>query len=220
MYYIYEIKNKITDKTYIGQRKLPMGETFETDKYMGSGVYLLKAKNKYGINNFSKEILAVTETKKNADILEKVFIALYRAEGKAEYNLANGGDGGNTLYYASDKRKFEHKKKLKIAMNRPEVKKLISKKSKEAFSRPETYKKLKESHKIAMNRPEVIKRARESHLGKKLSPETIKKLSEINIGKNTWSKGRISYTNGKMNVCAFECPEGFHKGRTWKKDMK
>ena len=98
--------------------------------------------------------------------------------------------------------------------------KLISKKSKEAFSRPETYKKLKESHKIAMNRPEVIKRARESHLGKKLLPETIKKLSEINIGKNTWSKGRTYYTNGKMNVCAFECPEGFHKGRTWKKDMK
>lgn len=215
MYCIYCITGKINGKTYIGQHKTDNLD----DDYMGSGILINKAFKKYGIENFSKSILAVTETKENVDILEKFFIALYRSEGKAEYNISNGGDGGDTLYYASDERKFEHKKMMKIIMNRPEIKKKISQKSKEAFSRPETYNKLKESHKIVMNRPEVVKRARESHLGKKLSPETIKKLSEVNIGKNNWSKGRTYYTNGKMNICAFECPEGFHKGRTWKKDM-
>lgn len=267
MYYIYEIKNKINGKTYIGQRLCPKNKFPETDvKYMGSGKILIRSKEKYGIENFSKSILAVTETKENIDILEKFFIALYRSEGKAEYNIADGGEGGTneiirkkiseTLkgrhHSEETKRKIsngnkgkiiseEHKKRISLknkgkkwneeqkrkhkeimmmVMNRPEIKKKISQKSKEAFSRPETYNKLKESHKIAMNRPEVVKRARESHLGKKLSPETIKKLSEVNIGKNNWSKGRTYYTNGKMNICTFECPEGFHKGRTWKKDMK
>ena len=61
---------------------------------MGSGSYLKKAKDKYGIENFEKIILAVTETRNNIDILEKVFIKLYRKEGKAEYNITDGGVGG------------------------------------------------------------------------------------------------------------------------------
>ena len=56
MYYIYEITNKINNKTYIGQRKCHKNKTFETDSYMGSGVHLLNAENKYGKENFSKKI--------------------------------------------------------------------------------------------------------------------------------------------------------------------
>ena len=90
MFYIYKTNNDLNGKTYIGQHKTDN----LNDNYMGSGYLLRQAFEKYGINNFSKEILAVTETKKNADVLEKVFIALYRAEGKAEYNIADGGQGG------------------------------------------------------------------------------------------------------------------------------
>ena len=79
MYYIYLITNKVNDKTYIGQRKCPANKFPEQDiKYMGSGYRLQFAQEKYGIENFSKEILAVAETQENIDILERVFIALYR----------------------------------------------------------------------------------------------------------------------------------------------
>lgn len=91
MYYIYLITNKVNNKTYVGQRKCPANKFPEQDvSYMGSGVYLKNAQEKYGIENFSKEILAVAETQENIDILERVFIALYRQAGKAEYNIANG----------------------------------------------------------------------------------------------------------------------------------
>lgn len=62
---------------------------------MGSGLNINRAFEKYGMQNFSKSILAVAHTKENINILEKVFIALYRAEGKAEYNIADGGQGGD-----------------------------------------------------------------------------------------------------------------------------
>ena len=91
MYYIYCITNNINGKTYIGQRKCPKNRLPETDKYMGSGSYLKNAQRKYGLQNFTKEILAITETEENINFLEEVFIKLYRANGKAEYNIADGG---------------------------------------------------------------------------------------------------------------------------------
>lgn len=217
MYYIYEIKNNINNKTYIGQRKCPANKTPETDSYMGSGNYLKNAKNKYGLQNFTKTILAVAGTYENINILEKVFIALYRAEGKAEYNIANGGDGGDTLYYASSEIKIAHKLKLKSIMSSDEVKHKISLSTRKVFENPDVIEKLKQSHKIAMNKPDVIEKCRQSHIGKQLSEETKRKLSESGKGKNNWSKGRKCYTNGIENIYAFECPEGFHKGRVFKK---
>lgn len=76
MYYSYCITNLVNNKTYIGQRKCPKNKTPETDSYMGSGVYLKNAKEKYGLKNFEKKIIAICETRENIDILEKVFIKL------------------------------------------------------------------------------------------------------------------------------------------------
>lgn len=75
-YYIYEIKNLVNGKTYIGQRKCPEDKTSETDiNYMGSGELIRKAIKKYGINNFSKIILDENiQSKKDCDKREIYWI--------------------------------------------------------------------------------------------------------------------------------------------------
>lgn len=93
-HYVYEITNMINNKKYIGKRscKCPI----EDDKYMGSGYLLEKAKKKYGIENFKKEILEICDTEELAFELEKRYIKIRNAVNDINYyNIASGGNGGN-----------------------------------------------------------------------------------------------------------------------------
>jgi group I intron endonuclease len=94
--YIYEIKNKVNGNTYIGQHTLREGRTFETDVYYGSGVLINKAQRKYGLENFEKTIIISGYfSKEQINRFERCMIACQRICGKAEYNLASGGEGGD-----------------------------------------------------------------------------------------------------------------------------
>ena len=93
-YYIYRITNNINHKTYIGQHKYCKSLLVE-DGYMGSGVILKKAQKKYGIENFSKEIITIAMSRSEANVLEKYYIAKERKENAYGcYNIADGGQGG------------------------------------------------------------------------------------------------------------------------------
>ena len=69
-YTIYLITNEINGKNYVGKHKLQKNEAIESRRYMGSGAALNRAKQKYGIENFSKEILAICYSEKEENILE------------------------------------------------------------------------------------------------------------------------------------------------------
>ena len=53
LYYLYEIKNNINGKIYVGVHQ----STNTDDGYMGSGIAISAAIRKYGIENFTKAIL-------------------------------------------------------------------------------------------------------------------------------------------------------------------
>lgn len=91
MYYIiYKITNKINNKIYIGAHKT----ADINDRYMGSGKALTFAKQKYGLENFTKEILHVCNAAedmyaKEAEIVNESFVAR-----NDTYNIKCGGRGG------------------------------------------------------------------------------------------------------------------------------
>lgn len=109
VYYIYEIVNLINGKTYVGKHIT----TRFPDNYMGSGIALKKAIEKYGKQNFIKNVLEFASNKEELSKLEKLFIKKYKSEGKAEYNLTKGGEGGDTLSLRSETDNLKRCIKLK-----------------------------------------------------------------------------------------------------------
>lgn len=224
MYYIYEIKNNINNKTYIGQHHTNNLK----DNYMGSGSLLHQAYEKYGIKNFSKSILAITETKENINILEKHFISLFREEGKAEYNIADGGDGGNVLNYLSEEQIYFWKKKIGEKSKGHKLSKDARKKISDSrigitFSE-ETRRKIGEASRNRICSEETRRKMSLSQKGKKKKPmsdEGKENIRKAHIGKIPWNKGKPTncrwYNNGYRNVLSKECPVGFTPGRIGRK---
>ena len=102
--FVYITTNHINGKQYIGQRKYDKQGKWK--EYLGSGIILSRAIEKYGLENFSKEIIEECKTKKILNDREIYWINYYNAvESDNFYNIASGGDGGNTIAgYTNDQK--------------------------------------------------------------------------------------------------------------------
>jgi len=85
-YTIYKIINNINQKHYIGMHKTNNLD----DGYMGSGILIRRAIEKYGTENFKKEILYVFDNELDMRNKEKELVVL----SENSYNLLEGGKGG------------------------------------------------------------------------------------------------------------------------------
>lgn len=88
-YLVYQTTNKLNGKRYIGAHRTPNID----DGYMGSGRLLAMSIRKYGLENFTREILGSYPSS------DEMFAAEIRliVEMKPEYNIAPGGKGGGWI---------------------------------------------------------------------------------------------------------------------------
>ena len=232
MYYIYLIVNKVNGKTYVGQRK--SSKEYYKDNYMGSGKLLIKAKKKYGIENFEKFLIQYCYSKEETDKAERFWINEYRSRGKAEYNIADGGQGGGFKgRHHSEESKIKTSESCKEVFKSEVVKQKLSKAHEGNRFSDEHKRNLSESLKgknKGKHHSEETKRKisdsmkgdKNPFYGKQHSDETKLKISESKKGKPSFNKGKKLgpngthwYNNGEINVKAKDCPEDFVKGRLY-----
>ena len=164
--YIYKITNNINGNSYVGLKTSTVEESLE---YYGSGKLIQQAIQKYGKENFTKEILErdITDFNYLCD-LEKYYISLHNTKVNG-YNMTDGGLG--SLGYTQTK---EHKSNMSKSLSKP--RKPLS---------AETKRKLSEAAKKRKGRPvseSTRKKLAAARLGKKHSTETKLKMS--NSAKN------------------------------------
>ena len=87
-YYVYKVTNNINNKEYIGFHST----NDLNDGYMGSGKLIIKAIEKYGIENFSKEILKIFDNKKDAEDYERKLVNEEYVMREDTYNISIGGN--------------------------------------------------------------------------------------------------------------------------------
>lgn len=84
--FIYETTNLINNKKYIGKCIFKRQNNWKS--YLGSGKYLKRAINKYGPENFKREILFLALDEDELNQLEEDIIEISNAvNSKAYYNL-------------------------------------------------------------------------------------------------------------------------------------
>jgi len=209
-YTIYKTTNLINNKIYIGCHKTEN----PNDDYLGSGKNLRRAIQKYGIENFKKEVLFIFDDESQMFAKEKELVTEKFCESEDTYNICPGGQGGwgyvnsNNLNLATSK--AERLKSLEKAQNI-----FIEKLNSDLVFKESLIKKTKET----------IKRKYEEGFinpfkGKKHTEESKQYISSIMKEKQKGEKnsqyGTMWITNRSENRKIKKIdniPEGWYKGR-------
>ena len=167
-YNVYKITNKVNGKFYIGVHKGCM------DDYWGSGIAIKRAVEKYGYDNFDKEILHTYNNKDTAYLKES---ELVDKDNELSYNLNDGGFGG--WEYVNNECINGFKDKHHTA----ETKQFLSDKFKGMSRSPDTeWKKGKLPHNTGKEWSQETKdKISKSLTGRKRSKESNEKNSQFNL---------------------------------------
>ena len=212
-YLIYKITNNINGKIYIGKHKTNNVD----DGYMGSGKRLWLAYRKYGMENFTKEILYDVEDAELMDFLEELIVDENFVKRKDTYNLRVGGEGGWDYINSQPKSAEAIRKTAEANRGRhhsEEWKRKISEKAKGRSSAfkghhhsEETRSKLSKMNKGKTSTfkgkhhtEETKRKISEARKGFRLTDETKKKMSESRKGRQSYMKGKHHSEESKKRI--------------------
>ena len=199
MYYtVYKITNKIDGKIYIGKHQTKKLD----DGYMGLGKHLKRAIEKYGIENFSKEILFTFDNESDMNLKEAELVTEEFCDRKDTYNICIGGQGGFGYINSNLPNGM-------LGKCQTENQKNIAKKSIKFLHNNSL-------HKIG-GKNSYKKTLDGFWLGRHHTEETKEKLRiSKNVGKINSQFGSMWITNGEKNkkIKALDTiPDGWYKGR-------
>ena len=196
-HYVYETTNLINGKKYIGKRTCNC--PIEEDRYMGSGKLLKKAVDKYGKENFKKDILQICESEEMAYEWEKVYIEQIKAyENPMYYNMAMGGFG------------FTSEENRKLWENH-EYRKTQSERMKKMWENPHYRKHMSEAHKGQVSPMK----------GKRHTKEAREKIKQ-NYGKGMKGKRHTKEAREKIikaNIERWKDPNSAFNSKEFRKKM-
>jgi group I intron endonuclease len=180
MAYVYQTINLVNNKKYIGFcSKTPAESTL----YLGSGVMLARAINKYGIENFKKEIIKEFDNELEARLFEEQYISSVNAVDSNEYyNLTKGGFGGFSKLAKERQRSLETRAKISAA----NTGRLVSDKTRKILS-------------------EKLKGTKPWNTGKERSIETKEKLSKALKGKPITQEHRENISKAQKGRVYKKC---------------
>lgn len=219
MILIYQIKNNINNKIYVGQTTRHLKQRFAEHKRSKSDCkHLKRAMDKYGVDNFYIEIITVCHTQECANILEDYFIKHFNSIENG-YNIREGGSRGK--FTAETRKRMslarkgivfspEHKRKLseagkgKTFQHTDEAKRKISL-SQIGRTSPNKGKTLSEEQRGKISKAKSGIKFSEEHkenlskslMGRKLNEETKRKMSASKIGK-THKDNKFNFTREKL----------------------
>jgi hypothetical protein len=201
-YTIYKTTNTLTGKIYIGKHQTRDLK----DGYMGSGKHLNRAINKYGIENFRKEILFQFDNELDMNIKEAELVTEEFCLREDTYNLCVGGQGG--FSYINRNKLTNTKESLK---KRHQNKTWLESVSKNRMSNSVRTKRLLEKYPNGTT----------GFLGKVHTDEWRKNHSEVmkekQSGLSNSQHGTMWITNGQENKKIKKevdtIPKGWYKGR-------
>lgn len=215
-YYLYEIKNLVNGKIYVGVHKT---KTLD-DGYMGSGKVILSAIKKYGIENFSKSILETFDNVETMFAREKEIVTDDFLSRDDVYNLRRGGHGGfDYINKDSQKLRLHNKRARKNTDKKLEEKygsdwrSILGKIGSDHANTDASKEKRKMTRRTkgvkscadVMNTPEVNNKRK--HTFEKIGHQKGEKNSRF---------GSMWITNGEINQSVHKdsvIPEGWHRGR-------
>lgn len=206
-YILYETTNLINGKKYRGIHRTSKLE----DGYLGSGYALLESIEKYGKENFQREVLEFCDSYDELIELEKIYVDEEWVKDKSNYNLKTGGQSSGILSEES-KRKISETLKEKyrngeldrregIIPYEPtdEIKEKISKSLKEKYQIEEhplkgctPWNKGKKGSQVAWNKGKKMSNKSDEEKGKisNTLKERWKTHKHHAIGKEPWNKGK------------------------------
>ena len=201
-HFIYLTTNLVTNERYIGKH---FGEL--DDSYLGSGIILQRAIQKYGKQNFKRDILYISKDADENNLKEQEFIKAFNAvEDRTFYNISKGGDGGNIFHCLPLEQQEQIKKALSVKFsgeNNPMYGKHHSEETKEKLRKID--KSYTQTEEYRKNMSKVTSGEKNGMYGKHHTEESKQKMSDAKkgekIGKNNSNaKGISAYLDKEMTI--------------------